>query len=245
MTTTLHSVAVVYLPFLCLPTSSVLTALSREISKAEQSWHDLNRTLRNLKAADDDEDDGQQLCSHRSANPAPVYLVTSTIDLLNSGSGSARESSDDNLPLEERLDPKREFMVTSEREHWAISIRGITYEVLRKKGSRGIELKIYGLGSDHRADALGVRLETTSVRKIGVTFLSNEEIRGVAEAYRSVQDTLGLSSYDPVFNNCQSFWTLPLEKIICQCPDQEPLKPPRDHKGLLEYLTITNRAKAQ
>lgn len=171
----------VWLPFLLAPTSAVLAALNHEISKAEQKWLEFNRTILRLKGAAADDEDESQWCSHRVADPAPVYLVTSSIDLSNSG--SARKSGDDQ-PLEERLDPEMDFMNRSERAHWAIKIRGITYELLRKKGSREVELKIHEVGSEPKVDVLGVlSLEDNWVRKIGVTFLPNEQIRVMVEAY--------------------------------------------------------------
>lgn len=115
---------------------------------------------------------------------ADVYLSMSSIDLSAASNSSRDVQADVNMSLAERLQPSKSHVVRHflHSQHWAVSIRGITYEILRRKGSRDIELKITSSGSDTFASAFGVPLTSENVEKLGVTFLPDEAVRSLLES---------------------------------------------------------------
>lgn len=132
---------------------------------------------RKLQYARYSEDD-QETCSSKYKNAVPVHLLTSTIDLLALSESGPKDGSEP-LPLAEQINGRTEHVsrLFVYNQHWALSIRDVRYELLRRKGTTEIEIKITDPGEKPSVDALGVPLQQEHVEQLGVTFLSDADIR--------------------------------------------------------------------
>ena len=164
--------ALILLPCLCQGFIMSLLAFS---SRLEEIIDLIDK--RKLQYARYSKDD-QKLCSSKYKNAVPVYLLTSTIDLLASSESGPKDGSE-SLPLAEQINGQTEYVsrLFVYNKHWALSIRDVRYELLRRKGTTEIEIKVTEPGETSSVDALGVPLQQKHVEQLGVTFLSDADIR--------------------------------------------------------------------
>ena len=175
-----------FMPCFSYGTSMTLTALPIMLTKAATQFH---RWVAYHKLHGGDLSspvDRASYCCRRFAAPAPVYLMTSTIDLLASSASSDEGQASSFEPVVEQIEPQwaplMGEMVTL--QHWAIIIRGITYELLRNKATSEIEVRKTTLGDGIHVDAAGIPLKPMSRLIMGTTFLSDLDIEEELDANR-------------------------------------------------------------
>ncbi|KAF2092777.1 hypothetical protein NA57DRAFT_62092 [Rhizodiscina lignyota] len=221
----LMTASVAYMvPCLCYSTCQMIIFFIRQMMAG----------VRDMMLIRNNQDGNSPPCSHLYPSPAHVFLVSSDISLLDSSHLSGGKDASTQIPLAERSELPFAHLTarTVASTHWAIVIRGITYELLRQKGSRKIELKITQADVAATVDALGIPLNAQTVIELGVTFLSNEDITDLMDAEEESRNHFQFTTYDPIGNNCQNLWgDRLLQFIVCQCPDQRALKiPGRAHQ---------------
>jgi hypothetical protein len=134
-------------------------------------------------------------CSTRFQSPASVYLIASEISLSNpssssrSGPGSVAAPMYPEIPVAELADmyPRRNRFKTF-CMHWAVVIRGTTYELDRVDGSTKVKLLVTAPGFVSRVTAAGIPLQLAWVEELGKTYLTDDEIfaRGASSPIMSV-----------------------------------------------------------
>jgi hypothetical protein len=126
--------------------------------------------------------------------------------------------------------------------HWAVVVRGITYELVRMEDSRKVELRVTPPGSCSAVNALGIPLKLAWVEELGITYLPNQRIHSLGELqfdekfHSKIPDLVSASkavyrnkNYNALTHNCQFIWTDELlPKMVCQCQDQILLDVPSE-----------------
>ena len=173
-----------FLPCLCYGTSRSLNNLARRVEQAAESFGSaILRSSLILKRLNKENNQTAEYCSNLFDNAAPVFLVSSSIDWMASTS-SRRPRSDSServtVPITQQANGlwTPQFNAnTLSTSHWAIVTRDIMYDLVRTKGSRSIELRTSRQGEALATDAMGIPLAAEFVYELGVTFLTDTDVR--------------------------------------------------------------------